>query len=204
MNGEDLVRGLGGIVLAAGGPRRPGPPRQLLELSGEPLVRRAARAAVEAGLWPAVVVVGEHAEEVRAALAGLPIVTVAAGEGGPAGAVLPGLRRLLECAPAALGVVILAADQPVVQARHIRALAAAGCGASAPAASSYGGSVGLPALFPLALFPELGALPSERDFSEVLARHAAAVTRVPLEGGELDVDCADDWLRAQALLRSAK
>ncbi len=198
MNAEDLVKGLGSVVLAAGCSRRLGTSKQLLELGGEPLARRAARVAVEAGLWPVVVVVGDRAEEVRAALAGLPVVTVAnaAVLHGLSGSIRLGLERLAECSPAAAGVVVLACDQPAVRATHLRALAAARRDERAPVASSYGGALGLPALFPAALFPELRALTGECGCADLLARHAAVVQPVPLPGGDLDVDTPEDWARA--------
>src|SRR5216110_2988256 len=62
---------VGGVVLAAGASRRMGRNKMLLELEGEPLVRRAARRALEAGLTPVVVVLGHEADRARAALAGL-------------------------------------------------------------------------------------------------------------------------------------
>jgi molybdenum cofactor cytidylyltransferase len=201
VNREDLVKGLGSIVLAAGCSRRLGTCKQLLLLEGEPLVRRAARAAVEAGLWPVVVVVGDRAEEVRAALAGLPVVTVAnaAFAQGLAGSIRLGLQRLAECAPASRGVAVLACDQPAVDAGHLRALAAARRDEALLAASGYAGSNGLPALFPAALFPELRALDGDAGCADVLARHAEQVVPVPLAGGELDVDSPEDWARAQLL-----
>ncbi len=203
MDPRDLAQGLGGIVLAAGCSRRLGTSKQLLELEGEPLVRRAARVAVEAGLWPAVVVVGDRAEEVRAALAGLPVVTVAntAVEQGLSASIRLGLRRLAECAPAAVGVALLACDQPAVRAAHVRALAATWRESGGPVASTYAGALGLPALFPADLFAELGALTGENGWGDLLARHAARVRSVPLPGGDLDVDTPEDWARAQRLNR---
>ena len=195
------VRGLGAIVLAASCPRRPGAPRPLLQLDGEPLVRRAARATVEAGLWPVVVVVGERADEVRAALAGLPVVTVACAdlaEGVPA-SLRVGLRRLTECAPAAFGVLVLWCDQPAVRASHLRALASAR-GPGAPlAASVVAGSLALPALFPAELFAELRSLSSDAGCDDILTRLGPRVARVPLPDGDLDVETPEGWARAQRL-----
>lgn len=201
MGADELVQGLGSVVLAAGCSRRLGTCKQLLQLGGEPLVRRSARAAVEAGLWPVVVVVGDRAEEVRAALAGLPVVTVAnaAFSRGLSGSIRLGLERLTECAAAARGAVVLACDQPAVGAEHLRALAAAAGGASALVASTYGGSLGIPALFPVAFFDELRALAGEAGCADVLALHAGRVIPVPLAGGELDVDSPQDWARAKLL-----
>jgi molybdenum cofactor cytidylyltransferase len=150
-----------------------------------------------------VVVVGDRAEEVRAALAGLPVVTVAnaAVLKGLSGSIRLGLERLAECSPGARGVVVLACDQPVVQARHLRALAGAPSEGTALVASSYAGSLGLPALIPAAFFDELRALTGEGSCGDLLARYAARVTRVPLPGGDLDVDTPEDWARAQRLER---
>ena len=61
-----------GVLLAAGTSSRYGGSNKLLEpLDGEPMVRRAARALLEAGLDPVVVVLGHEAGRVREALAGL-------------------------------------------------------------------------------------------------------------------------------------
>ena len=60
-----------GVVLAAGSSSRLGRNKLLLDLGGESVVRRAVRATLEAGLDPAIVVVGHEAEHVRKELAGL-------------------------------------------------------------------------------------------------------------------------------------
>jgi molybdenum cofactor cytidylyltransferase len=194
--------GYGGIVLAAGGSRRLGQPKQLLLFRGEPLVRRAARVAVEAGLWPVVVVVGARCDEVRGALAGLPVATVSNPEfeAGLAGSIQRGLARLSECAPAALGVVLLACDQPLVEPAHLATLAGAARAAGRPiAASAYAGTLGTPALFAAALFSELHRLSGDAPDGALLAGDPGRVAAVPLPCGELDVNTPEDWERALAL-----
>ena len=57
-----------GLLLAAGAGRRMGLPKALVELDGEPLVRRALRTLVEGGAVPVVVVLGARAHDVRAVL----------------------------------------------------------------------------------------------------------------------------------------
>jgi molybdenum cofactor cytidylyltransferase len=167
-------------VLAAGDARGPGAP-----LSGplhvdEPRIRHAVRAALEAGLWPVVVVVGDPVDEVRAALAGLPVATVAneAFTAGHAGSLRLGLSRVAECAPASRGVVVVACDGRV-DAAHLCALAeAARRQAGALAASSQEGRVGLPAFFAARLFRELAALAEHESCADFLARHAAELVEV--------------------------
>jgi len=62
---------IGGIVLAAGESRRMGRNKLLLPLAGEPLVRRACRRGLAAGLDPLIVVLGHESERVQEALTGL-------------------------------------------------------------------------------------------------------------------------------------
>ena len=52
------ARKVAAVILAAGGSSRLGEPKQLIELGGLPLVRKAAMSALEAGALPVVVVLG--------------------------------------------------------------------------------------------------------------------------------------------------
>jgi molybdenum cofactor cytidylyltransferase len=190
--------GFGAVVLAAGPSRRLGQPKQLLAWRGEPLVRRAARAAMDAGFWPVVVVLGARCDEVRAVLAGMPLATVTnpGFADGIAGSIRTGLHRLRVCAPEVKGAVFLACDQPLVEPAHLGALASAAEGSGKPiAASAYGGTLGVPALFAASIFPELLRLQGDAGARRVIAREAARVAAVPLAGGELDVDTPEDWQR---------
>lgn len=68
---------VGTVLLAAGrGTRFGANPKLLSPLDGKPLVRHAAEAAVAAGLGPVVAVLGHAGEQIRAALAGLPLTVV--------------------------------------------------------------------------------------------------------------------------------
>ena len=62
-----------GIILAAGRSTRYGSPKQLLDWKGKPFVRQVAKTALQAGLWPVVVVTGSHAAEVESCLKDLPV-----------------------------------------------------------------------------------------------------------------------------------
>lgn len=188
----------GAVILAAGGSARLGRPKQLLELEGEPLVRRAARAAAEAGYAPVIVVVGAEAAAVTAALPGAPCVAVEhpGWRAGVAGSIRRGLEALAALRPRAGGVLLAGCDQPRVDAAHLAALAAAlADGAHQIAASSYAGTLGVPALFGRAVLDELRALEGERGAWGVIARVPGRVTAVPLPGGERDVDTEADWER---------
>jgi molybdenum cofactor cytidylyltransferase len=57
---------IGGVVLAAGAGSRFGGPKQLAPLHGRPLLEHAVTAMLAVpAIWPVVVVLGAHAEEIR-------------------------------------------------------------------------------------------------------------------------------------------
>jgi len=62
-----------GIILAAGESTRYGSPKQLLDWKGKPFVRQVAETALQAGLWPVVIVTGSHAAEVESCLKDMPV-----------------------------------------------------------------------------------------------------------------------------------
>jgi len=110
-----------GIVLAAGESTRFGSPKQLLEWKGKAFVWQVAETALEAGLWPVVVVAGFHAAEVESTLSGLPVQIVQNTEysRGQSTSIKSGIKAL----PANVGsAVFLLADQPQIPVEVIRAL----------------------------------------------------------------------------------
>src|SRR6266581_4866838 len=109
------------VVLAAGSSTRMGRNKLLLDLGGETLVRRAVRAAVEAGVDEVVVVLGHVEPRVRAELAGLactPVVNPDHAEGAGT-SVRTGVRQLAGRADA---IVVVLADMPFVTGAMIAAL----------------------------------------------------------------------------------
>jgi molybdenum cofactor cytidylyltransferase len=122
------------ILLAAGESRRMGTNKLLLPVAGEPLVRRACRVALGAGLH-SLVVPGHESERVRAALAGLDCrFALNADVGGPLSS---SLHRGLECLPAdAEGAVVMLADMVNVTEHMVRALMRAAQTSTAPVVSS--------------------------------------------------------------------
>ena len=126
-----------GVILAAGGAQRMGQPKQALIWRGQPLVRHVARAALEAGLDPVVVVTGSAADQVEAAVEGLPVQVVNNPEwqAGQSSSVKIGLQAL----PAETGAaVFLLADQPQTPARAHRQPGGSPCRHPEPAGRPTG------------------------------------------------------------------
>jgi molybdenum cofactor cytidylyltransferase len=191
---------VGAVLLAAGGSRRLGRSKQLVPFRGEPLVRRAARIAAEAGLSPVVVVIASGAGEVELALAGLPVDVVhnAAAVGGVGTSVAAGVARLRAIAPSASGAVLLVCDQPLLEADHLRALVARREATGLPViASGYEGVLGVPALFGAEVLDELASLDGDIGAREVIRRESSRVVAVPFPAGALDVDEEEDVTAAR-------
>jgi molybdenum cofactor cytidylyltransferase len=190
---------IGAVLLAAGGSRRLGAPKQLLAYGGEPLVRRAATTALDAGFSPVVVVVGHEAARVRSALAGtaLAIVENADWSNGVASSIRRGLGELARLVPTPRAVALLVCDQPLLTSEHLRALAAAVRGGAPLAASTYAGTQGVPAVFGPELVPELQALTGDTGAKAIVRRHLSRAALIPFAGAEHDVDTPGDltWLR---------
>lgn len=175
---------IAGVVLAAGSGRRMGGPKALLELDGESLLQRAARLLAEAGCSPVYAVVGDwDPGEVDAFL----VINSEAAEG-MASSIRAGVRALPRTAPAAL---FLTVDQPAVDEPLLRRLLAlAATDPDRPAACGYGETLGIPAVVPRRLFPDLLSLQGDRGAKAVLLREQAAV--LPFPEGLVDLDTPED------------
>ena len=201
------VSAVGAVVLAAGGSTRLGRPKQLVVHDGLPLVARAARAALEAGAHPVVVVLGSGAEAVRAAVASLPVVIGVndAWAGGMGSSVALGVSELAARAPAIRGVLLTLADQPLVGgaalARLVEAWSRADAHAAngaAIAAAEYANTVGVPAVFGRAHLEALRTLPPASGAARLLRAADARVCRVSIPEAAMDVDTPEDLARLRA------
>lgn len=188
---------IGLLVLAAGGSARLGTPKQLLSYGGQTLLRRAAETALASVCRPVVVVLGAQAARCRDELSGLSVEVVentrwAEGMGTSLRAGLDALTADIE------GVVICLCDQPLLSSQVIDALVTAHHKTGGPiAACEYGGTVGVPALFSRALFPELREL--AEGAKPLLRRYGAQVAAVPFPGGVLDIDTPRDYEHLETL-----
>jgi CTP:molybdopterin cytidylyltransferase MocA len=184
--------GVAAVILAAGGSRRLGRPKQLVDYQGETLIARSVRIAREAGLEPVVVVVGAEREAVRAAARAK--VSFAENDDwreGIASSMRAGLKAVEEIAPDAAGVVMMACDQPRLTAEHLLRLVD-GFAAGALVCSMYAGVRGVPAVFPRSMFPELMKLSGDVGARKLLGHGGWSVVEVPFDGGEVDIDAPED------------
>jgi molybdenum cofactor cytidylyltransferase len=171
-----------------------GSPKQLLNYQGRPLVRHAAETAIASGCDPVLVVVGSHADEIRAALDGLEIVIVenTEWEQGMGTSIRAGISgaEIMGCE----GAILALADQPLVTAEILQRLVAEHEETGRPIiASEYAETVGVPAFFTSEFFPKLKALlPSEGCKAVILANLEQSI-RIACPEAETDLDTPGDY-----------
>jgi molybdenum cofactor cytidylyltransferase len=206
------MRNVAAVILAAGGSSRFGRPKQLLIFRGETLVRRAVRAAAEAGCNPVIVVVGAMSGTIRSEVAireSRIASSSAPGDGALAtvvekaewqNGVGTSIRRGLEQLDGSVqAVVLMACDQPFVDASVIAELIAAYQKTGKPMiASSYAKTLGVPALFDRSCFADLRALPADSGAKTVITARPNDVGAVPFEQGAIDIDTPEDFKRLLA------
>ena len=123
-----------------------GRPKALVELDGEPLVRRALRVLRDGGCAPLVVVIGAAADEVRAVLPSDVLVVTEPGWAEGMGASLrAGLAALAGSVPTPPAALIHLVDLPGVPADCV-ARVGARCAPGLLARAAYGGHPGHPVL----------------------------------------------------------
>jgi len=191
------------VVLAAGSSSRMGRNKLLFELSGEPLVRRTVRTAVDAGLEPVIVVLGHEADAIRAAVGGLQcryVVNPGHTEGMNS-SVCAGINAV---PPEASAAVVLLADMPFVSAAMIGTLVERFRATDALlVVSAYGGVNAPPMLYGRALFAELAGVEGKGCGRRMLRRHPeqAAIVDWPV-AALADLDVPDDYERVKAQLEA--
>jgi molybdenum cofactor cytidylyltransferase len=180
-----------GLVLAAGGSKRLGQPKQLLPYRGRTLLDATLDTARAAPLDQRIVVLGGAAAEVQGQvdLSGFDVIlNESFGEGcsSSIAAALSAVRgeRL----------VLMLGDQPGVSPEAVRAVAEAG----APmAACRYEDGRGHPLAFGREVFAELVGLKGDKAVWKLLDRQQ--VVEVPVEGRiPLDVDTWEDYEAVRA------
>jgi xanthine/CO dehydrogenase XdhC/CoxF family maturation factor/CTP:molybdopterin cytidylyltransferase MocA len=184
-------------ILAAGGSRRMGQPKQLVEIAGKSLIRIAAEAALAAGSASVHIVIGAEADRLRAELRELP-VEIVMNEGwqeGIASSIRAAVEAIERREHPVENLLLMLCDQPGVSGDFLRRLLAAHRATRAPViASRYPDGPGVPALFHASLFPALKALDGDTGARHVIRQLDREVVTIPFEDSA-DADTLADVAR---------
>jgi molybdenum cofactor cytidylyltransferase len=181
-----------GLVLAAGGSRRLGRPKQLLPYRGATLLDAVLATARACAFDQLLVALGGAADGVRAQvdLSGAEVVVNDAYGEGCSSSIAAAMAAL---DPRAGVVVLLLGDQPGVTPRTVRTLLA-GRGRSALAVCRYDDGRGHPFAIGREAFADLRALHGDKAVWKLLDERADDVVDVPVSGTvPPDVDTWADY-----------
>lgn len=186
---------VGAVVLAAGGSKRLGQPKQLVRIDGESLVRRAVVAARDGGCGAIVVIAGELMSEIERESLGTPAVVIhnADWRRGVGTSIATCVRAIAATNEELQFVMILACDQPFVSGEVVRALIDAQRTSGKPiVASTYANTIGIPALFDRSCFAALVALSGDAGAKRIIESRRSEVAIIPFEAGAIDIDTPAD------------
>jgi molybdenum cofactor cytidylyltransferase len=201
-----VVEPIAGIILAAGGSKRFGQPKQLLDWQGQPVVRRVALTALQVGLSPVIVVVGAAGEGVASVIKDLPlrIVINEKWDTGLSSSIKEGINSL----PKEVGgIIFLQGDQPQIPPSLVRSLVEAHQNSLNPiVAPLIDGQRGNPVLFDRITLPAFETLKGEMGGRELFSRFQ--VQRIIWHDKNLllDIDTPGDYENLLAVypVRKAK
>lgn len=190
MSAERFVTGL---VLAAGGSRRLGEPKQLLPFGSGTLLDHTLDTARASGFDQLIVALGGSSAEVRRQvdLSGAEVVENLDYGEGCSSSIAAALGAV---DPRSEVLVLMLGDQPGVTAATVRALVAGRGEDTTLAVCRYDDGRGHPLAFSRALFGELGELHGDKAVWKLMDRRASEVVEVPVPGSiPPDVDTREGY-----------
>ena len=189
-----------GLVLAAGGSRRLGEPKQLLRYGSSTLLEHTVETARESGFDQVIVALGGSSAEVcrQADLSGVEVVENTSYSEGCASSIAAALTAI---DPRSELMVLMLGDQPGVKPTVVRTLID-GCGEHAVmAACLYDDGRGHPLAFGSATFEDLRGLHGDKAVWKLMDQRSEEVVEVRVPGPiPRDVDTREDY---EALLAEA-
>jgi molybdenum cofactor cytidylyltransferase len=188
-----------GLVLAAGGSRRLGRPKQLLAYGPGTLLEHVLNTARACSFDQLICVVGGSADDIKATV-NLARVQVVENDHFGEGCSSSIAVALAAVDPRCEVLVLMLGDQPGVSAATVRKLLA-GRGESALAACQYDDGRGHPLAFARSTFDQLAVLHGDKGVWKLLDRAGDQVVDVPI-GGPIPRD-VDTWEDYEAVVADA-
>ena len=189
MNRRPVVTGL---VLAAGGSKRLGTPKQLLPYGSATLLDHVLATARACEFDQLLCVIGGNATEIREQV-DLSEATVVENQSFGEGCSSSIAAAIQAVDPRSDMLVLMLGDQPGVTAKTVRTLIDNRGGAKL-AACAYENGRGHPLAFARGIFPELAALHGDKGVWKLLDRDPEEVVDVPIAGRiPRDVDTDEEY-----------
>lgn len=183
-----------GVVLAAGGSRRLGTPKQILPYGDTTVLGATLDVARDVGFDQLIVTLGgsAHAVHDRVALDGTDVVAVEDYGAGCSASLCAALQRVNADA---VGIVLMLGDQPRTDPATVRLMMADGPD-GAVMVCRYRDGIGHPFWFSRSVFGELAQLHGDKGVWKLVESGRYPVRELVVDGPvPLDVDTWDDYRR---------
>ena len=183
------------IILAAGASTRFGRSKQTVSYQGSTLLQHTIQVALDAALGPVIVVTGANEKEVATLIREEPVTIVHNKDyhEGIASSIKTGIHEVQQHHSDCANIILMVCDQPHVNKNILQSLVETARTTDKPiTASAYTDTIGVPALFDKAFFPDLLSLQGEEGGKKVLLSHQSSVAVVPFPSGEIDIDTPGD------------
>jgi molybdenum cofactor cytidylyltransferase len=181
---------VGILILAAGESSRLGEPKQLLSVANKTLISRTIEESLKSDATRVIVVLGSKYEEIMKVIAGYSVETVINKDWkkGMGNSLKYGLNLMTGMD----AIITSVCDQPFISSNVFNSLIKTWSHGENPVvASSYQGTVGVPALFDQALFKEIESISDLSGAKQLLVDRSIASVAFP--EGSIDIDTREDW-----------
>ncbi|MCA2010791.1 nucleotidyltransferase family protein [Cereibacter sphaeroides] len=179
------------VLLAAGGSRRMRGADKLLQwVDGEPLIRRQARALLQADLGPVAVTLPPDRPARAEALTGLPLslLTIPDAADGMSASLRAAAQWAEGCA-----LLVTPADMPELTSEDFRTATAAFDGTTPLRATAEDGTPGHPVMFPANLLKQIVALTGDEGAKSILRSQKPRLVALPGQRATTDLDTPEAW-----------
>lgn len=209
---KEFTQDLGILVLAAGEASRMGQAKQLLKLNKQTFLDICLQKAQALQASATVVVLGAYFDktqpEVQAFVEKNPESNIhweqnVAWASGMGSSIRAGIQKALAVNPTIQKVLILLADQPLVQVPQLQELIRAfQSQQKAIVASQYQETFGVPAVFSSELFTELLKLDEQVGAKKIMKQHSSQMAYYSLPEAAYDVDTPQEYQKILQLFVS--
>lgn len=184
------------LILAAGNASRMGIPKQLLTAENTTLLEKCIKTSLASSCEKTYVVLGANAELISNQLSNfkINIILNTDWQEGIASSIRTGVQTILEEDNTVDGVLILLADQVMVEAVLLNTLIDTYQSLNHKiVACKYAETIGSPALFDKSVISDLLKLEGNAGAKKVMEKHKEDLTLIDFPGGTIDVDTLDDY-----------
>ena len=184
------------VILAAGAATRMGKIKQLLPWKKGTLLSNAIESALTAEARSVVVVTGANAKQITSHIKqdGVMVINNKEWTSGMGSSIRCGLKYLVNKTTDNGAVLLMLADQPLIDANYLKQLMDTYVKSEANiVATSYESGPGVPAIFDSCHFNELLELNKNYGARDIITTHISTTVSVDPEGKDKDIDTSEDY-----------